>query len=249
MRWTRTANAGGLLETDDGRRILLDGVCRALNGYEGTPPALLERLLETKLDLIAFTHSHPDHFLAPFIQDYLRRWPGTVVAGPADVARAAAPYPVTEKIVDLGGIRFFSVPTRHIGATARHTPHLSFVLQTGSTCLWFTGDAAPVQSPPLPPLPRADVLLAQAGRGSGCAVACGTGRAPAAPNSQASDPRFGGDPVPVARRREGAETVPLPLRRFFLRFPCQHAYFPCCIFVQYCILKIIYFWWYDVYNK
>lgn len=160
MRWTRTANAGGLLETDDGRRILLDGVCQALNGYEGTPPTLLERLLETKLDLIAFTHSHPDHFLAPFIQDYLRRWPGTVVAGPADVARAAAPYPVTEKIVDLGGIRFFSVPTRHIGAAARHTPHLSFVLQTGSTCLWFTGDAAPVQSPPLPPLPRADVLLA-----------------------------------------------------------------------------------------
>ena len=33
MRWTRTANAGGLLEAD-GRRVLLDGVCQGLGTHE-----------------------------------------------------------------------------------------------------------------------------------------------------------------------------------------------------------------------
>lgn len=159
MRWTRTANAGGLLEAD-GRRVLLDGVCQGLDGYEGTPPGLLERLLETKLDLIAFTHSHRDHFLAPFVRCYLRRWPGTPVAGPADLVQALAPYPVTEEPVNLGDLQIRPVATRHIGAAFRTVPHFSFVLRTSGACLWFTGDAAPTQRVSPEALPRPDVLLA-----------------------------------------------------------------------------------------
>ncbi len=159
MRWTRTANAGGLLEAD-GRRVLLDGVCQGLDGYEGTPPELLERLLETKLDLIAFTHCHRDHFLAPFVREYLRRRPGTPVAGPADLVRALAPYPVTEEPVNLGDLQIHPVPTRHIGAAFRTVPHFSFVLRTSGACLWFTGDAAPTQRVSPEALPRPDVLLA-----------------------------------------------------------------------------------------
>ena len=159
MRWTRTANARGLLEAD-GRRALLDGVCQGLDGYEGTPPELLERLLETKLDLIAFTHCHRDHFLAPFVREYLRRRPGTPVAGPADLVRALAPYPVTEEPVNLGDLQIHPVPTRHIGAAFRTVPHFSFVLRTSGACLWFTGDAAPTQRVSPEALPRPDVLLA-----------------------------------------------------------------------------------------
>ena len=159
MRFIRTANAGGILEAE-GCRILLDGVCAPLNGYEGTPPALLAQLLDTELDLIAFTHGHPDHFHAPFVRDYLRRRPGTAVLGPADVALALSPLPVSEGAFALHGLRLRAVPTRHIGAAARRAPHVSFILQSGGTCLWFTGDAAPVQNPPLPPLPRPDILLA-----------------------------------------------------------------------------------------
>ena len=148
MRWTRTANAGGLLEAD-GRRVLLDGVCQGLDGYEGTPP-----------DLIAFTHSHRDHFLAPFVRCYLRRWPGTPVAGPADLVQALAPYPVTEEPVNLGDLQIRPVATRHIGAAFRTVPHFSFVLRTSGACLWFTGDAAPTQRVSPEALPRPDVLLA-----------------------------------------------------------------------------------------
>ena len=159
MRWTRTANAGGLLEADD-RRVLLDGVCQGLDGYEGTPPELLERLLETKLDLIAFTHSHRDHFLDSFVREYLRRWPGTPVAGPADLVQALAPYPVTEEPVNLGDLQIRPVATRHIGAAFRTVPHFSFALRTSGACLWFTGDAAPTQRVSPEALPRPDVLLA-----------------------------------------------------------------------------------------
>ena len=159
MRWTRTANAGGLLEAD-GRRVLLDGVCQGLDGYEGTPPELLERLLETKLVLIASPHSHRVHFLDSFVGEYPCRWPGTPVAGPADLVQALAPYPVTEEPVNLGDLQIRPVATRHIGAAFRTVPHFSFVLRTSGACLWFTGDAAPTQRVSPEALPRPDVLLA-----------------------------------------------------------------------------------------
>ena len=157
MYWTRTANAGGLLEIG-GRRVLLDGVCTALGGYEGTPPDLLRQLLEQRIDLIAFTHCHADHFLPAFVGEYLRRWPDTMVMGPAEIGRELAPSPVIQTSADLGGVRIHSVPTRHIGGSFRQLSHQSMVIQGAGACLWFTGDASPTQFRTLS-LPRPDTLL------------------------------------------------------------------------------------------
>ena len=65
MRFIRTANAGGILETE-GCRILLDGVCAPLNGYEGTPSALLAQLLASAMLFGAIymaVKAAPDHRL------------------------------------------------------------------------------------------------------------------------------------------------------------------------------------------
>ena len=59
-KFTRTANAGGLLELD-GRSILLDGICDGAGPYLPTPPGMLDALLERKPDLMVVTHAHPDH--------------------------------------------------------------------------------------------------------------------------------------------------------------------------------------------
>ena len=43
IEYTRTANAGGLLEMD-GVRILLDGVSQAVGDYLATPPDILDQI-------------------------------------------------------------------------------------------------------------------------------------------------------------------------------------------------------------
>ena len=54
----------------DGVRILLDGVSQAVGDYLATPSDILDRLLSTPLDAMAFTHNHRDHFLAEFVRRY-----------------------------------------------------------------------------------------------------------------------------------------------------------------------------------
>ena len=51
LRFTRTANAGGLLELD-GMAVLLDGICGGVGPYLPTSPALLEELVTDQAERI-----------------------------------------------------------------------------------------------------------------------------------------------------------------------------------------------------
>ena len=61
--------------------------------------------------------------------------------------------------VRIGEVAITPVETRHLGKTEPGLHHVSFVIQ-GSKCIWFAGDAAPIQWKNLTHLPRPDVLIA-----------------------------------------------------------------------------------------
>ena len=149
----RTANAGGLL-TLDGIRILLDGVSGAVGDYLSTPEDVEARLLETDLDLMAFTHDHADHFSPDFVRRYERR--RTVpLLGPVSADSGS----VADGETCVGPIRVAAIPSRHMGDARHEIVHCSFIL-SGSRCVWFLGDATPTQWRARTDLPHPDVLIA-----------------------------------------------------------------------------------------
>ena len=148
MELQRTANAGVLLKLD-GVKILLDGLCDRVEGYLPTPPAIADRLMEDLPDILAFTHNHPDHcseaLLLPYRKQNLRP-----ILGPESLYMGT---------VRVGEVTITPIETRHLGKTEPGLRHVSFVIQ-GSKCIWFAGDAAPIQWKNLTHLPRPDVLIA-----------------------------------------------------------------------------------------
>ena len=146
----RTANAGVLLQLD-GVRILLDGVCREEFPYLGTPETERSELLQNPPDGLLLTHGHADHYDPSFVSAYLQKAAGPVL-GPADI-----PF-CTGQSGHVGQVRITALPSRHIGKTAP-MEHLSFILE-GSSCVWFLGDASPLQWRGREDLPKPDVLIA-----------------------------------------------------------------------------------------
>ena len=148
MEIQRTANAGVLLKLD-GVSILLDGLCDGIDIYLPTPPAIADSLLVNLPDVLAFTHNHPDHYsealLLPYRKQNLRPIYG-------------AEYLPMEEL-RIGDVTITPVPSRHIGKTEPGLSHHSLIIQ-GSKCVWFMGDAAPLQWKNRTDLPKPDVLIA-----------------------------------------------------------------------------------------
>ena len=157
MEIKRTANAGVLLELD-GKRILMDGVCREVKPYLATPAHIREMLLQELPDALLFTHRHTDHYDAAFVSEYLQKTAGPVL-GPADI-----PF-CSENAYVFGPVSITPVPSRHIGKTEK-MGHVSFVLE-GSRCIWFLGDASPLLWKERADLPTPDVLIAPYAYGFG----------------------------------------------------------------------------------
>lgn len=148
MEIQRTANAGVLLKLD-GVSILLDGLCDRVEGYLPTPPDMAKRLLDNPPDILAFTHCHKDHcseaLLLPYRKQNLRP-----IYGPEFLHSGA---------VEVGGVKITPVASRHLGKTEPNLQHVSYIIE-GSRCVWFTGDAAPMQWRGRTDQPRPDVLIA-----------------------------------------------------------------------------------------
>lgn len=136
MIFTRTANAGGLMDFGDAA-ILLDGVCTLVEPYSPTPNTIRRQLLNHLPDAVAFTHPHPDHFDGAFSQAYhaITHRP---IYGPVNLPIAQP----TADAVNFGSVTLTSVASRHLGKPGQ-CQHVSFLLQ-GRRRIWFMGDAAPV---------------------------------------------------------------------------------------------------------
>lgn len=138
MKIRRTANAGILLELD-GVTILLDGVCREVKPYPATPLEERDALQRRFPDVIAFTHAHKDHYDPAFAALYQKQT-GGVILGPMSLPGCTA----TMEDTVVKGVYILPVPSRHIGLAGKDVDHASFIVQ-GSRCVWFLGDAAPMQ--------------------------------------------------------------------------------------------------------
>ena len=149
MEIKRTANAGVLLELD-GKRILMDGVCREVKPYPATPPEIRNGLLKNLADALLVTHRHKDHYDGPFVSEYVQKAAGPIL-GPADI-----PF-CTQEAVTVGSVTITPVPSRHIGKT-EPIGHMSFVVE-GSKCIWFLGDASPLLWKNRTDLPKPDILM------------------------------------------------------------------------------------------
>ncbi len=148
MEIQRTANAGVLLKLD-GVSILLDGLADRIEGYLPTPPAIAQELLDNPPVVLAFTHYHADQcseaLLLPYRKQNLRP-----ILGPESLRLGK---------VRVGEVTITVVPSRHLGNAEPGLEHVSFIIE-GSQCVWFTGDAAPLQWKTRTDLPRPDVLIA-----------------------------------------------------------------------------------------
>ena len=152
MEIRRTANAGVLLALD-GVTILMDGVCREVKPYPATPPEEREMLSASYPDVIAFTHAHKDHYDPGFAAAYQRQTNG-VILGPVDLPGCKT----TQTPLSVSGVTVTPVQSRHIGAAGKTVSHMSFVVQ-GSVCVWFLGDATPLQWKERLDLPKPDILI------------------------------------------------------------------------------------------
>ena len=158
MELQRTANAGVLLKMD-GVSILLDGLADRVEGYLPTPGAMAEKLLENPPDALVVTHYHPDHCSDALLLTY-RKQNLRPIYGPESLYSGA---------IQVGEVTVTPVASRHIGKTEPGLLHTSYILQ-GSKCVWFMGDAAPLQWKNRIDLPKPDVLIAPYAYGNTKAV-------------------------------------------------------------------------------
>lgn len=152
MEIKRTANAGVLLKLD-GVSILLDGVCREVSPYLATPPEERKALSDCWPDVLAFTHVHKDHYDPDFAFSFQEQTNG-VILGPEDLPGCRS----TAEPVTVRGVTVTPVRSRHIGKAGQTVSHYSFII-TGTQCLWFLGDASPLQWRGREDLPAPNVLL------------------------------------------------------------------------------------------
>ena len=156
MEIRRTANAGVLLKLENAT-ILLDGVCREVFPYLCTPSSLQKELLLAKPDIVAFTHHHEDHFDPDFSLNFSENY-GHKVMGTEQMVQL---YPDTVSFrpcVSGENWKLSAFQTRHIGKGGLTTDHLSYIVEAGK-CVWFMGDASPVQMKQLRAYPKPDVLI------------------------------------------------------------------------------------------
>lgn len=156
MEIRRTANAGVLLKLENAT-ILLDGVCREVFPYLCTPSSLQEELLLAKPDVVAFTHHHKDHFDLGFARKYSEAY-GRKVMGTEQMAQLYPDAVSAGQCMARESWKLSAFRTRHIGKGGLTTDHLSYVVEA-DRCVWFMGDASPVQLKMLHPCPGPDVLI------------------------------------------------------------------------------------------
>ena len=158
MELQRTANAGVLL-TMDGVSILLDGLADRVENYLPTPAEMVEKLMENPPDVLLYTHNHPDHCSDALLLTY-RKQNLRPIYGPESLHLGS---------IRLGAVTITPVESRHLGKVEPGLNHVSYIIQ-GSKCVWFMGDAAPLQWKNRADLPKPDVLIAPYAYGNTKAV-------------------------------------------------------------------------------
>ena len=148
------ANAGILLE-GTGARLLIDGLYDpAGTEFQAVPEPVKARLLagEPPVDLLAFTHLHPDHFSRRETDTYLARNRVRGVLLPEDGGPLAGPVRRMTGVRGtwelLPGVRITWVSSGHIGPQYAETAHFCLLAELSGVGVLVTGDADPERGEP-----------------------------------------------------------------------------------------------------
>lgn len=123
-----------------------------IDPMSGPADALVARLGQVRPDLILITHPHGDHFKPAVLKEYVKANPAVVLAGPADVVKAATEAGIAGmKTVApgnnyaLAGVSFEAVPA--FFEEGEHHPRkagwVGYVIQANGARYYVTGDTQP----------------------------------------------------------------------------------------------------------
>ena len=129
----------------------MDGVSQKVGPYLATPPDIKDSLLSEAPDALVFTHTHEDHYDPAFADAYLASANGVII-GPGHFPE------YDSSLYRIGTITIKPVKNRHIGK-AGEVAHYSYII-SGSHCIWFVGDASPLQWHQDTLYQKPDVLIA-----------------------------------------------------------------------------------------
>lgn len=148
MRIFHTVNAA-LYLWNGKSGLLIDALHRGREyGFSDTPERYV-RMLErgegffSQAGDILLTHTHPDHYDAELVEEFLRRHPDSAIYAPG-LDRSSLKPVILETGVFLLRIRkyeIFAFSTVHDGAGFEHCPHCSYLIRWNGQSLWVSGDA------------------------------------------------------------------------------------------------------------
>ena len=137
-------------------KILVDGLYRDQSGcFSDIPAKILEPMLRGKgelrdIEYLLFTHSHSDHFYAPYVERYLEHnqikglclppaWQSpTFMKEGAENANIQFDEFGKAALTDEISLEYFDV--RHLDQKFRHIVNRCFLIRAGKTTILFLGD-------------------------------------------------------------------------------------------------------------
>lgn len=136
----------------DGISLLIDGVSQMVSPYLATPQTIKDTLLAEPPDALVFTHAHIDHYDPDFAAAYKALTNGVII-GTDGISGAIG----SAEHIMVGTLKITPIASRHIGR-ADGSPHYSYII-SGTQCVWFLGDASPLQWTQERRYPSPDVLV------------------------------------------------------------------------------------------
>jgi L-ascorbate metabolism protein UlaG (beta-lactamase superfamily) len=162
---TYISNAGVLLEMG-GKKILIDSLCDSTVAiYKKIPEDLERKIIEgvspyDQIDLILFTHHHPDHFKAQTTAAFMKGQARPILVSTEEtVKRLTRQEPALDqerlivpdlklgesKVMDINGIHLELVSMLHDGKDYKDVENFAFLIEVDGSRVLHVGDAKPMK--------------------------------------------------------------------------------------------------------
>ncbi|MEG1473384.1 MAG: MBL fold metallo-hydrolase [Christensenella sp.] len=149
-----TANAGVLISYH-GKKILVDALHnRYTEVFSAVPDDLLFSIAHGEgdfenIDLIVYTHDHPDHYSSEWTREFLKNHPRTKMLSPIDdfSGERFTVLSAAEETHEYDGIKVKCVRLTHEGEQFREVVNYGFRFETDGFSFTVLGDSGPVNIP------------------------------------------------------------------------------------------------------
>ncbi len=159
------SNAGVLL-TFNKKKVLVDGLCNSVVPIFKNPPLEIQTQIirgispYKNIDLILFTHHHPDHFDPQSTVNFLKHHPNTVVIANQDaiseicrlhsgwansqLIQANTLMGLNENLHEVDGVKIWAISLLHEGDEYKYVENFAYLIEVGGKKILHVGDAKPI---------------------------------------------------------------------------------------------------------